>query len=141
MPHKMITQAKFGLIELEDVTTHSHGSEGEHVHRGWAFTTWLDPELATLQAQAVAAAATDEHALCFVSSGQPLAGHEIRIVDADGRELPERHEGYLQFRGPSTTGGYYRNPEETRLIRACFSFQLVWSSAADRAETRFDESV
>jgi zinc transport system substrate-binding protein len=43
------------LIELGGVTTHSHGPEGEHEHGGWAFTTWLDPELADLQAQAVVA--------------------------------------------------------------------------------------
>ncbi|MCG6947302.1 MAG: metal ABC transporter substrate-binding protein [Acidobacteria bacterium] len=42
------------LIELGNVTTHSHGPDGEHEHGGWAFTTWLDPELATLQAEAVA---------------------------------------------------------------------------------------
>ena len=41
------------LIELRGTTTHSHGTEGEHEHGGWAFTTWLDPELATLQAEAV----------------------------------------------------------------------------------------
>ncbi len=44
------------LIELQGATTHSHGSEGKHEHSGWAFTTWLDPELATLQAEAVARA-------------------------------------------------------------------------------------
>lgn len=43
-------------IELEDTVTHSHGPEGEHAHRGWAFTTWLDPELAAEQARAVASA-------------------------------------------------------------------------------------
>ena len=58
----------------------------------------------------------DENALCFVGSGHPLAGHEIRIVDPDGRELPERQEGYLQFRGPSATSGYYRNPEATKKL-------------------------
>jgi zinc transport system substrate-binding protein len=32
---------------------HTHGPEGEHSHAGWAFTTWLDPELAILQARAI----------------------------------------------------------------------------------------
>ena len=36
--------------------THSHGPEGEHEHGGYAFTTWLDPELAIQQAQAMEAA-------------------------------------------------------------------------------------
>jgi 1-acyl-sn-glycerol-3-phosphate acyltransferase len=54
--------------------------------------------------------------LRFVSSGRPLPGHQIRIVDGSGIELPERSEGHLQFRGPSTSAGYYRNPEETRRV-------------------------
>jgi acyl carrier protein len=65
---------------------------------------------------ALQAESTDENSLCFVGSGHPLAGHEIRIVDPDGRELPERQEGYLQFRGPSATSGYYRNPEATQKL-------------------------
>lgn len=54
--------------------------------------------------------------LRFVSSGRPLPGHQIRIVDGNGVELPERSEGHLQFSGPSTTSGYYRNLEETRRV-------------------------
>ncbi|MFQ6575174.1 AMP-binding protein [Pseudomonas sp. UM16] len=65
------------------------------------------------------AAADASAVLRFVSSGRPLPGHQIRIVDTSGVELPERNEGHLQFRGPSTTDGYYRNPEETgRVLRA-----------------------
>jgi zinc transport system substrate-binding protein len=41
------------LIPLDEETTHSHGLEGEHEHSGTAFTTWLDPTLATAQARAV----------------------------------------------------------------------------------------
>jgi zinc transport system substrate-binding protein len=44
------------LLPLQGQVTHSHGPEGEHEHEGYAFTTWLDPELATLQAQTIAAA-------------------------------------------------------------------------------------
>ncbi len=54
--------------------------------------------------------------LRFVSSGRPLPGHQLRIVDGNGVELPERCEGHLQFCGPSTTAGYFRNPEETRRV-------------------------
>jgi zinc transport system substrate-binding protein len=41
------------LIALEDSVQHQHGPEGEHSHLGNAFTTWLDPQLAIAQAQAV----------------------------------------------------------------------------------------
>ena len=52
-------------------------------------------------------------ALEFVACGQPLPGYQIRIVDAAGRELPEREEGRLEFQGPSATSGYLHNPEAT----------------------------
>ena len=50
--------------------------------------------------------------------GQPLTSdalYQLRftLVDDAGRELPERHEGRIEFRGPSTTSGYYRNAEAT----------------------------
>lgn len=64
----------------------------------------------------------------FVACGQPLRGHEIRIVDSSGRELPERQQGRLQFRGPSATSGYYRNPEATREL-----FDGDWLNTDDLA--------
>jgi acyl-CoA synthetase (AMP-forming)/AMP-acid ligase II len=54
------------------------------------------------------AAADDEGALRFVSCGRPLPGHEVRIVDALGREVGERVEG--DSVRAVITGGYYRNP-------------------------------
>jgi len=41
------------LIEMKGVTTHSHGPGGAHEHKGWAFTTWLDPAMAIQQAEAI----------------------------------------------------------------------------------------
>lgn len=40
-------------IKITEGTTHSHGGSGEHVHYGYAFTTWLDFEIANGQAKAV----------------------------------------------------------------------------------------
>ncbi len=62
---------------------------------------------------AIAAGAQDEAVLEFVACGQPIPGHEVRIVNELGSELPERREGRLQFRGPSATSGYHGNPEAT----------------------------
>jgi len=55
------TAAAFGdqLIEIDSAVTHSHGPEGEHSHGEIAFTTWLDPRLAMLQAEAIAAAMSE----------------------------------------------------------------------------------
>jgi 1-acyl-sn-glycerol-3-phosphate acyltransferase len=77
---------------------------------------------------AIPAGADDPTALCFVACGQALKKHEIRIVDPDGHELPDRREGRLQFRGPSATSGYYRNPEATRRL-----FYGDWLEPGDRA--------
>jgi 1-acyl-sn-glycerol-3-phosphate acyltransferase len=78
--------------------------------------------------EAVPAAADDATALQFVACGQPLAQHEIRIADAQGRELPERREGHLQFRGPSATSGYLHNQEATRAL-----FVDGWLDSGDLA--------
>lgn len=64
-------------------------------------------------ARAVPSSLAGEQTLRFVGCGQPLPDHEIRIVDESDRELPDRMEGRVQFRGPSSTSGYFRNPEAT----------------------------
>ncbi|MGD9189430.1 MAG: AMP-binding protein, partial [Desulfobacteraceae bacterium] len=74
------------------------------------------------------AAMDDPNALRFVSCGQPLAGHQIQIVDAAGRETAEREEGRLLFKGPSCTSGYYRNPEATAAL-----FHGDWLDSGDLA--------
>ena len=60
--------------------------------------------------EALAALPEDPNPLRFVACGRPLPGYELRVVDDGLAELPERREGRLQFRGPSATAGYWRNP-------------------------------
>jgi len=57
-----------------------------------------------------------EDALEVVACGRPLPGYRIRVVDESGRALPERHEGLVQFQGPSATQGYYRNPQASAAL-------------------------
>lgn len=78
--------------------------------------------------RAIPATEKDQNALQFVACGQPLDGHQIRIVDQAGRELPDRQEGHLQFQGPSVTSGYYHNAEETRRL-----FRKDWLDSGDLA--------
>jgi 1-acyl-sn-glycerol-3-phosphate acyltransferase len=52
--------------------------------------------------------------LSFVSCGIPLPGQEVRIVDSSDREVEERQEGSLQFRGASSTSHYFKNESATR---------------------------
>jgi fatty-acyl-CoA synthase len=47
------------------------------------------------------------------SAGRPFAGMEVRIVDADGAELPPGERGEITYRGPALFDGYYRDPEQT----------------------------
>jgi 1-acyl-sn-glycerol-3-phosphate acyltransferase len=82
----------------------------------------------TTTGKAVPAEAGNENVLEFPACGRPLPGHEIRVVDDAGRELPERREGRLQFRGPSCTSGYLRNPEATKEL-----FDGDWLDSADYA--------
>jgi len=82
----------------------------------------------TRSGRATVAAADNGNALRFVSSGPPLAGHELRVVDRAGHELPERQEGRLEFRGPSSTSGYYRDAEKTRQL-----FHDGWLDSGDLA--------
>jgi 1-acyl-sn-glycerol-3-phosphate acyltransferase len=64
----------------------------------------------------------------IVACGRALPRHEIRVVDEGGRELGDRREGRLQFRGPSTTSGYFENPEATAQL-----FDGDWLESGDRA--------
>jgi 1-acyl-sn-glycerol-3-phosphate acyltransferase len=83
-----------------------------------------------LATDGIAEAATPEDpaTIEIVACGVPLPGHEIRIVDGQGRELGEREEGRLQFRGPSATSGYYNNPDKTKAL-----FDHGWLETGDLA--------
>ncbi len=60
--------------------------------------------------------------------GRPLAGHEFRIIDEDGVELPVGARGELVSRSPSAAADYNRAPEATRESR--------WSDTSGRSYLR-----
>ena len=45
--------------------------------------------------------------------GVPLAGVDLKIVDAEGNEVGPHEVGEIIFRGPNMMKGYYKKPEET----------------------------
>ena len=91
-------------------------------------------EVLARSGRAIPAAEGERDALRFVACGQPLPGHQIRIVDAAGNEVGEREEGRLEFCGPSATSGYYRNPEQTRrLFHAAAQGNNEWLDSGDLA--------
>jgi len=72
--------------------------------------------------------ADDANALQFVGCGVPLPGHQVRTVGATGFELGDRQEGRLEFKGPSSTSGYYLNADATRKL-----FDGEWLDTGDYA--------
>ncbi len=55
--------------------------------------------------------------IACVECGAPLASVSLRIVDEEGRPVPEGVVGRLQVRGPSVTPGYFRDEAATRAAR------------------------
>ncbi|MDP6343773.1 MAG: AMP-binding protein [Alphaproteobacteria bacterium] len=88
----------------------------------------VDREALSRGGTAKPARADDPTALEFVTCGRPIPGHQVRIVDPGGRELPERQEGRLQFTGPSSTVGYFESEEKSREL-----FDGEWLESGDRA--------
>ncbi len=124
--------SKFGL--RNNVISPSYGLAESSV--GVAITTpgvhWradrLDRDLFTRSGEAIEAKPDDPSPLVVIGCGTAIPGHDMRVVDGAGMELPDRHEGLLQFRGPSSTSGYYRNPDATKTL-----FAGEWLNTGDRA--------
>ncbi|WP_405526562.1 AMP-binding protein [Streptomyces avidinii] len=54
----------------------------------------------------------DPDAIVLTTQGRPLSpDDEIRVVDANGRDVPDGEPGELLGRGPCTPRGYYRAPD------------------------------
>lgn len=47
------------------------------------------------------------------SAGSAVPGTEVRIVDAEGNDVPERSVGEIVVRGANVMRGYFENPGET----------------------------
>ncbi|MGQ0656134.1 MAG: AMP-binding protein [Betaproteobacteria bacterium] len=88
----------------------------------------LDREHFSSAGEALEAKPGDPSPLKVVGCGNVIELHDVRVVDGAGMELPDRTEGALQFRGPSATSGYYRNPEATKGL-----FDGEWLNTGDRA--------
>jgi benzoate-CoA ligase len=48
------------------------------------------------------------------SAGTVVPGTDARLLDADGRPVPDRTPGVLHVRTPSASPGYWNRPEPTR---------------------------
>jgi len=97
----------------------------------------VEREAFTTRGSAVPAQAASASVISFVSSGCALPDHEVCIVDEKGNEVSDRTEGFLWFRGPSATTGYYQNSAATETLfpagRATGASEFAWVNSGDRA--------
>lgn len=95
----------------------------------------VNREIFTAQGRAEPAL-DDPAAIAFVSSGLPVPRHEVRIVDDSGKEIADRTEGFLWFRGPSATSGYFNNRAATQKLFPAGEpapGEFAWVNSGDRA--------
>ncbi|HXV24147.1 MAG TPA: AMP-binding protein [Alphaproteobacteria bacterium] len=110
----------YGLAENAVALTVSPVGRGPRIDR-------VDRAVLGSLGRAEPAAEEDPRAATFVSSGVPIPGHEVRILGPSLAEAMDREEGHIQFRGPSATSGYCRDPEKTAALR-----QGEWLNTGDR---------
>ncbi len=69
----------------------------------------------TIMEQRIAqpAGESNDSTMAMVSCGRPIAHTEIRIVDAERHDLPERHVGEIALRSNCMLTGYYHREEAT----------------------------
>jgi len=97
----------------------------------------IDRELFTTHGRAVPVDPENATAISFVSAGRVVNRMEVCLVDNSGNEVPDRTEGFLWFRGPSATNGFFRNPGATEKLLpqgpATGAGEYAWVNSGDRA--------
>ncbi len=66
-------------------------------------------------------------ALKYGTSGRPVPGYEIRLVDEHGKEVPDGEVGEMLVKGPSAAEGYWNQREKSRL-----TFEGGWTRSGDK---------
>lgn len=118
----------YGLAEASLAVSAPRIGTGYRVDR-------IDRAMFESYGRAAPAKEEDGGALVFVGAGKPLPDVEVRIVDAEGKDAPQRAEGRLLFRSPSATSGYYHNSRATAaLVR-----EDGWLDSGDLAYIADDE--
>lgn len=131
------------LIPLEDVVAHQHGPEGEHSHQGTAFTTWLDPQLAIAQSQAVtdaliklAPAGEKQFRDNMVKLEQDLLSLDTQLAEVfaklDGQPVLFSHPvyQYLQSRYSINGQSMHWEPDEAPSTPAWIALQQMLATHA-----------
>jgi fatty-acyl-CoA synthase len=73
----------------------------------------VDADQLVRRSVAVPCAASSARVVRLVGCGRAFPGHDIRIVDDEGRPVPERSVGSIIARGPSVMQSYFGDPATT----------------------------
>jgi benzoate-CoA ligase len=65
--------------------------------------------------------------LRYGTTGKPVPGYRVRLVDEEGREVARGEQGELQVDGPTAAALYWNNREKTRA-----TFQGPWTRCGDK---------
>lgn len=105
---------KFDTSSLERCTI-SAAPVTEELYR--SFTTKFDCQMyegyGLTEASPAVALCRASMAIKKGSTGIPIPDVEVRIFDAEDRELPAGEQGEIVVKGPNVMLGYYKRPEET----------------------------
>jgi 4-hydroxybenzoate-CoA ligase len=66
-------------------------------------------------------------AVKYGTSGRPVQGYEVRLVDEHGREVPDGEVGEMLVKGPSAAEGYWNQREKSRS-----TFEGGWTRSGDK---------
>lgn len=86
-------------IKIEEGSTHSHGVDGKHVHYGYAFTTWLDFNIAIGHAETIMNALTKkrpQYKEVFASNFEDLRA-DLKKLDEDMSLVAKKLKGQTLF--------------------------------------------
>jgi benzoate-CoA ligase len=65
--------------------------------------------------------------VCYGTTGSPVPGYELRLVDDAGHPVPQGEIGELQVKGPTCAQAYWNNRDKTRE-----TFQGAWARSGDK---------
>jgi fatty-acyl-CoA synthase len=105
-PH--VLQSSYAMAETVFAVTQS-GTETQPSPQ----RVWIDGSSFSERKIAVAVPPNSPGSTCFVSSGRCLPGSSVRIVSADGNDLPEGGVGEILIQSDSLLDGYYNRPDLT----------------------------
>jgi benzoate-CoA ligase len=63
----------------------------------------------------------------YGTSGKPVPGYEIRLLDDDGKSVPKGELGELTVNGPTSAAYYWNNRDKSRN-----TFVGAWTKSGDK---------